>query len=196
MDIPYLTCFGASTCQWFQSVPPHSHLLLSGSCPASYLGTWVLMLLECSLAHVLSWKHEKAKISWVDKSRAYQWHRLLNVKCVTLGPNLPWKCKKGRIFEIFHIECQIFGGVMPKFVGCHSAQSVFWVTGHSPCQIQWNCTVSFSYEMGSSYSIIRPCLALRWKLRNSDTGHGKLAMDFFLKYIDSWDHTGESKILS
>jgi hypothetical protein len=56
-----------------------------------------------------------------------------NVKCVTLGPNLPWRCKKGRIFVIFCLECRIFGGVTPKFVGCQSAESVFWVTGHNPC---------------------------------------------------------------
>jgi hypothetical protein len=38
------TCFGASTCQCLQGAPTCSHLLLSGSCPASYLGTSVLTL--------------------------------------------------------------------------------------------------------------------------------------------------------
>jgi hypothetical protein len=62
-----------------------------------------------------------------------------NVKCVTLGPNLRWRCKKGN--EIFCLECQIFGGVIPKVVGCRSAKSIFWVMGHNLCRIEWNCTV-------------------------------------------------------
>jgi hypothetical protein len=60
-----------------------------------------------------------------------------NVKCVTLGPNLPWRHKKGRIFEILCLECQIFRGVTPKFVGCRSAELVF-CTGRNPCRIEWN----------------------------------------------------------
>jgi hypothetical protein len=53
---------------------------------------------------------------------------VMNVKCVASGPNLPQRCKKGIIFENFCLECRIFGGVMPNFVGCRSAESVFWVT--------------------------------------------------------------------
>jgi hypothetical protein len=34
------------------------------------------------------------------------WHPVLNVKCVTLGPNLPWRCKKSRIFEIFVLNAE------------------------------------------------------------------------------------------
>jgi hypothetical protein len=73
-------------------------------------------------------------------------HPVPNVKCVTMGPNLPWRCKKGRIFVIFRLECRIFGGVTPKFVGCRSAESVFWVTGHNPCRIEWNSTVFLDRE--------------------------------------------------
>jgi hypothetical protein len=54
------TGFGVSTCQRFQSVPPCSHPLLSGSCPASYLGTW-------SVAQHMSC-HENAK-----KRRFHGW---------------------------------------------------------------------------------------------------------------------------
>jgi hypothetical protein len=68
-------------------------------------------------------------------------HPVPNVKCVTSGPNLPQRCKKGRIFENFRLECRIFGGVTPNFVGCRSAESVFWVTGHNPCRIERNCAV-------------------------------------------------------
>jgi hypothetical protein len=68
-------------------------------------------------------------------------HPVPNVNCVTLGSNLPWRCKKGRIFENFRLECRIFGGVTPKFVGCRSAELANWVTGHNPCRIERNCTV-------------------------------------------------------
>jgi hypothetical protein len=68
-------------------------------------------------------------------------HPVPNVKCVTPGPNLPRRCKKGRIFEIFCLVCRIFGSVTPNFVGCRSAKSVFWVTGHNPCRIERNCAV-------------------------------------------------------
>jgi hypothetical protein len=68
-------------------------------------------------------------------------HPVPNVKCVTSGPNLPWRCKKGRIFKKFRLQCRIFGGVTPKFVGCRSAESVFWVTSHNPCRIERNCAV-------------------------------------------------------
>jgi hypothetical protein len=69
------------------------------------------------------------------------WCPVLKVKCVTSGPNLPRRGKKGRIFENFCLVCQIFGSVTPNFVGCRSAESVFWVTGHNPCRIERNCTV-------------------------------------------------------
>jgi hypothetical protein len=39
------------------------------------------------------------------------------------------ECKMRRIFENFRLECRIFGGVTPNFVGCRSAESVFWGTG-------------------------------------------------------------------
>jgi hypothetical protein len=68
-------------------------------------------------------------------------HPVPNVKCVTSGPNLPRRCKKGRNFENFRLECRIFGGVTPNFAGCRSAESVFWVTGHNPCRIERNCAV-------------------------------------------------------
>jgi hypothetical protein len=64
-----------------------------------------------------------------------------NVKCVTPGTNLPRRCKKGRIFENFRLVCRIFGSVAPNFVGCRSAESVFWVKGHNPCRIERNCAV-------------------------------------------------------
>jgi hypothetical protein len=67
-------------------------------------------------------------------------HPVPNVKCVTSGPNLPRRCKKGRIFENFRLECRIFGGVTPNFVGCRSAESVFWVTGHNPCRTKLRST--------------------------------------------------------
>jgi hypothetical protein len=50
---------------------------------------------------------------------------VLNVKCMTLGPNLPWRCKKGRIFVFFRLECRIFGGVTPKFIGCRMPNRYF-----------------------------------------------------------------------
>jgi hypothetical protein len=84
------------------------------------------------------------------------WCPVPNVKCVTLGPNLPWRCKKGRIFEIFRLECQIFEGVTPKFVGCQSAKSVFWVTGHNPCRIEWNCTVIVVVGIHGKHLIAEP----------------------------------------
>jgi hypothetical protein len=69
------------------------------------------------------------------------------VKCVISGPNFPRRCKKGRIFENFHLECRIFGGGTPNFVGCRSAESVFWVTGHDSCRIERNCTVSELHDI-------------------------------------------------
>jgi hypothetical protein len=88
-------------------------------------------------------------------------HPVPNVKCVTLGPNLPWEVPKGRIFENFRLECRIFESVTSKFVGYRSAESVFWVTGHNPCRIEWNCTVylcsmhpnSIHFNFASSYEL-------------------------------------------
>jgi hypothetical protein len=76
-----------------------------------------------------------------------------NVKCMTSGPNLPRRCKKGRIFEKICLVCRIFGSVMPNFVGCRSAESVFWVTGHNLCRIEQNCTV---FWIQSAWTICSP----------------------------------------
>jgi hypothetical protein len=80
-------------------------------------------------------------------------HPVPNVKCVTLGPNSPWKCKKGRIFEFFCLECRIFWRCHTKI--CWLPKCQMGILGHgSQPVLNWMKLYNLVYFVPVGWAVI------------------------------------------